>query len=531
MVSAAVELAPAAEGRMRMGRAFSTLAVAPLALVALAGCNRMLLPGAERCQADGGRPWREYRSAHFVVDSDLDVAAAAALVDDLERIRALVTAALVGKPLEIPGYVRVVVPVSMYTFRAIAPEMTLGWFGVDGLGEPTVVLHPEVLRRDPEVIAHELTHHLSWYIFPRQPRWFAEGIAGFAQTVASKDGPYPSNAGLVPRGRAAHLLRAEAMTAREILEPDRVDGDFELWSWVLYHWLWNERSHELSEYQRRLGLGEEPLAAWRASFPEFAGDAGLAKLTEAIDDHRRKGRFMPYLVHAEWSGAFSTVPLGSADVHMLLLDVGGAPTRGVLRGQVLAALQEDPTHPVALLLKASIDRASPVPPLRAASASRPGDWRAWLLLADALEGEERQAERGVDAGTTRVAGAGAAPEDAGREAERRERLGAYRRAVELNPSSFRAHAGLARELAGEGSAVDAVPHARQAVELSPSNPEAIATLARVAADVGECVDARPLLARATDLLPKRGAAEARRQLAEVTRRCGSAVPPAGRTAP
>jgi tetratricopeptide (TPR) repeat protein len=514
-----------------MGRPFARLAVAALALGALAGCNRILLPGAERCPAEGGRAWREYRSAHFVVDSDLDEPAAAALVEDLERIRALVTAALVAQPMEIPGYVRVVVPTSMFTFRAVSPAMSVGFFKMDGLGEPLVVLHPEVLRRDPEVIAHELTHHLSWYIFPRQPRWFTEGIAQFAQTVANKDGPYPSNAGLVPRNRAARLRRAEAMTARELFEPERIDGEFEMWSWVLYHWLWNERSRELSEYQRRLGLGEEPRAAWRASFPEFAGDAGLAKLSEAIDDHRRNGEFLPYVVHAQWNGSFSVVALASADVHMLLLDAGGAPTRGVLRGQVRAALEEDPTHPIAVLLEAAIDRVSPVPPLRAACATRPEDWRAWLLLADALEGDDRQAEQRADAGGTRVAGGASHGRDPPREGARRERIAAYRRALELNPSSFRAHAGLARALVEEDRATEAVPHARQAVDIAPSNPEAVATLARVAAEVGECEDARPLIARGTAVLPAQGAAEARRQISAAERRCAKAAPPAARTAP
>jgi tetratricopeptide (TPR) repeat protein len=508
---------------MRIGRP-AALAVA--ALVALGGCHRMLLPGSERCQADGGRPWREYHSAHFVVDSDLDEVAAAALVDDLERIQALVAAALVGRPLEIPGYVRVVVPASMYTFHAIAPAMAVGYFGVDGLGEPTVVLHPEVLRRDPEVIAHELAHHLSWYFFPRQPRWFAEGIAQFAQTVANEDGPYPSNAGLVPRNRAAFLLGGYRMGARQILEPDRLDAEFEMWSWILYHWLWNERSRELSEYQRRLGLGEEPRAAWRASFPEFEGEAGLAKLTKAIDVHRREGRFTPYAVHARWNGAFSVVPLGSADVHMLLLDAGGEARRNVVRGQVLAALEEDPAHPIALLRKAALDGVSAAPPLRVAAASRPRDWRAWLLLAEALASEERQAERGEDAAAVRVAGVGdARGRDPAREATRRERLEAYRRALELNPSSFRANAGLARDLAEDGRAAEAVADARRAVELSPSQPLAVATLARVAADVGACEEARALVARGRDLLPERGAAEARRQLSFAERRCGAAATP------
>jgi tetratricopeptide (TPR) repeat protein len=468
---------------MRTGRI-----VTALAAVALGACHHGL-PGSERCPASGGPPWREYRTRHFLVDTDLGGPAAAALAGDLERLRALVAAALVRDPPEIPGYVRVVVPASIHTYHALAPRMAAGYFGVTALGEPVVVLQPEVLARDPEVIAHELAHHFTWYFFPRQPRWFAEGIAQFVQTVAAKEGPDRASAGMIPKQRAAFLGRGAAMPAAEILEGRRDDAEFELWSWVLYHWLWSHRSGELSEYERRLGRAEDPRAAWRASFPEFAGPAGLDELTRALDAHRRSGAFASYPVHAQWNGDFTVAPLEAADVHMLLLGASVGRSPESIRKEVDAALDDDPGNPVAIWRKAALDGTSAVQALRAISAVRPGDWRAWLLLGESL---------GDDA--------------------RGERVDAYRRALALNPSAARAHADLALALWEAGEPREALPHARRATELWPSDARTLVILALVAAAAGACDDAAPAAARARDLLPP----DAPQRLAEIEQRCGGA---------
>jgi tetratricopeptide (TPR) repeat protein len=484
---------------MRAGRLVATLAVA--ALLACAG-RQHRLPGSERCPAHGGAPWREYTSRHFVVDTDVAGPAAAALVDDLERLRALVAAALVRDPPEIPGSVRVVVPASIHTYHALAPRMAAGYFGVTALGEPVVVLQAEILARDPEVIAHELAHHFTWYFFPRQPRWFAEGIAQFVQTVAAKEGPHRASAGAIPKQRADFLRRGAPMPAAEILEARRDDAEFELWSWVLYHWLWNHRSGELSEYERRLGRAEDPGAAWGAAFPEFAGPAGLAELTRALDAHRRRGEFASYPVHAQWNGAFTVAPLEAADVHMLLLGASAGRSAEAVRTEVLAALEDDAGHPVAVWRKATLDGTSAVPALRAIAAARPGDWRAWMLLAESLRDDARRG--GASDG------------------ERRERIEAYRRALALNPSAARAHADLAAALAGAGALREALPHARRAVELWPSDARTLAILASVAGGLAACDEAAPAAARAVDLLRPDAAPEARAELAEIERRCGAA---------
>ena len=53
-----------------------------------------------------------------------------------------------------------------------------------------------------------------------------------------------------------------------------------LWSWMLYHWLWNQRSKAFADYQKRLAESGDPEAAWHGAFPEFdpKNPEALAKL-------------------------------------------------------------------------------------------------------------------------------------------------------------------------------------------------------------------------------------------------------------
>lgn len=36
---------------------------------------------------------------------------------------------------------------------------------------------------DPGVVAHELAHAISWYLFPEQQHWFLEGLAAFVASI------------------------------------------------------------------------------------------------------------------------------------------------------------------------------------------------------------------------------------------------------------------------------------------------------------------------------------------------------------
>src|SRR3954467_7435854 len=155
-----------------------------------------------RCPARGGAPWREYRTAHFVIDSDAGANEVQPMVRQLEHTHALVMQALVGEPLDLPGHVRVLAFSDQTDFFEMAGEGVGAYYGLGEFGEPTIVMPLRMLRDDPEGIAHELAHHLSHFLFPVHPPWFTEGLAEWVQTVVAP----PSQLGTSRTG--SHIVRA-----------------------------------------------------------------------------------------------------------------------------------------------------------------------------------------------------------------------------------------------------------------------------------------------------------------------------------
>jgi tetratricopeptide (TPR) repeat protein len=508
-------------------------AVLAALLAALSG-SAAAAPEAFRCEARGGPPWREYRTAHFLLDTDLPQEEARQLGQQLEQLHALELQALLGEVVDIPGRLRVVALRDPRQFRELAGDEVRAYY-VRRRAEGAVVLQSEGLRVAPEAVAHELAHHLSWFLFPRQPAWFTEGLAQFVETAAkprqaelAATGTHLARAGtdasggrwvgLAPARMAKAIRVAPLVPAKDLLawrgNIGHADpGRFHLSSWLLYHYLWNQRSRELSEYQRRLSEGASPADAWGAAFPGYdSRSAGsLQALDAELERYRRGGRFVSYRVPlppVEVSA--SERPLATADVHLLVADVRRAwpakraEAEALLAADVDEALREDPTQPFALVERARLQGASaavgsPVAALRAAVAARPGDWRALYLLATQLQ----------------------------RPGEAKEREAAYRKATALEPDAAIPQNDLAWLLVESGRAREALPFANRAVDLAPWEPQFIDTLAVVANELGQCAQALQLARRAGDAFTDGGeqARRVQRHLEEFQRRCGSSPAP------
>jgi tetratricopeptide (TPR) repeat protein len=479
-----------------------------LILVFLCCACARTLPGGLRCSSDGGPVWHEYGSRHFMLDTDLDTQEAVALVRELETLHAMVVRALVGDDREVPGRVRVIVPANERTYTALAPPAVVGYFMQGLFGEPTAVVHPAALHSDPEIIAHELVHHLVWYFFPRHPRWFDEGIAHFLQTVANPDPRFHGAAGLIPRMRIPRLESIELMPALEILSwREYSDDREEVWSWVLYHWLWNDKSEALKDYEFRLASGEDPSAAWKAAFPELnpANPAAMKKLGAALDEHRHSEKIAYYKVEVQPDVSFKEKRLSSADVHVLLLGIRDnwmtvhssaivSDPITASRNEVQEALREDPIHPVALWYSLRNDKIAATTALRSSAAARPTDWRAWYALSLVLRPREDAAEMEA----------------------------ALRKAAALNPDHPASHNDLAVLLLVEGRPKEALPFARRAVDLAPASAPSLDTLAGIAWELNQCPQALELEQRAVDLMSGKKAEGPRKRLKEYQQRCGNA---------
>lgn len=474
-------------------------------------------PSAIRCEARGGRAWREYRTQHFVVATDLAGIRAEAVVRDLEQLHALVVQALVGEQADIPGKLRVVAFSDPAEFEKVAGRHMTGFFKMDELLTPTVAFAADGFQADPEVIAHELAHRVSWHIFPRQPRWFSEGLAQFIQTVArerEQTAPRIGThivrggretggrwAGLAPARYVEFLQQQAPAVPEDLLTWSSWESEYDVdryypWSWLLYHWAWNTRSKAFGDFTNRLTNAEEPARAWREAFPDLdpAKPGAMQALSDALEAYRRGGRFASYEVKAPFDARFTASPLASAEVHHLLVEAHLRPMpREDAAAEMAEALREDPLHPVALwdAARTPDERRTA---MRKATAGRPGDWRGWYFLAVALD----------------------AP------GERAEKEAALRKAVESNPDSAVSRAALARLLVETGRAKEAIRHANAALDLVPSSPSVIDTLAAVASAVGKCREAGILQRRAIDLAPSEPERKGyEKRLSEIEARCAA----------
>ncbi len=465
---------------------------------------------AEPCSLADGKPWREFRSQHFVIDAAGWDREPAVLVGAFEELHAAVLASLIAEPAEIPGRVRVIVlPGENDLFDYTGSRDVIGVFWVSSRGEPTILLSADHARRVPQVIAHELTHHVSSYLFPRQPYWFAEGLAQFLEGVGKVDREGRRWAGNDPTGGwAAGNVKLTSMASLLAGESSGYDTDPYLSSWVLYRFLWNERPKQLSEYQRYLMDGKAPKDAWRHAFPEWALEGGKANaLDSPVIHHQRNGRGLRWEIKlGKVDRTFTSEPASAGDVHLALLGLRLLVTNRLIetrvRRQALEeAEREEPGHPVVSAELARLRGVALLPALRAAAAARPDDGRGWFLLGlEATDPTEREA--------------------------------ALRRAVERWPDGALAQAALANHLATTGRAREGLAAANRAVELAPWHPTAISSLATVAVELGQCKQALLLQARGVEAVQAKrvgslgaDAPLLKNRLAELEKRCSTASTP------
>ncbi len=524
------------------------------------GSEELVIEGPRRSPDSYLLGWDEYTSTHFLVDSDLPGFVVASLIRKLETMRAVELQALVAEPIALPGRVRVIasgpflldelardryfigsglgcqllnLTCSQLAQDQLDPDAArlrsgqidrcgqdlffAGNYFISRLGEPTIVLPVAGFRANTEAVAHQVAHHFASYLFLKPPPWLREGFAAFLETAGGEilDNPprtgthvqrgertIPGAVGLTPPGFIAALCR-DAVSAKELLrwqgeETAARRGRYHSASWLLYHWLWNQRSKQLTDFQGRLASGEDAAAAWREAFPEFNPDApdALKSLDEALERHRRLGTGRYYRTKADADGSYSKAPILPADVHMLLIDArysAGASndaSSGWLRSELHNVLLEEPLQPVALSWRAELDHTSPLEGLRRATTKSPADWRAWLLLGQAAVAKEKEA--------------------------------ALQMAVNLNPDSVLALDQLAFFLATTGRALDALPFSKQALERAPWNAQATATLSVVDSFLGQCAEALETSQRALRLS---SGARAPDQLTAVDRLCGAVSTP------
>jgi hypothetical protein len=345
----------------------------------------------------GGPVWSELTSPHFTVWTDADRAQVRDLVRKLERLHQVVVGT-VFPTAPADGRVLAIVLRDDRELRAFSTTRQARPFAREPqppLWQPLIVVSATAPPGDLEVaLAHELVHAISFGVIRHQPRWFGEGMATYFQSVGLDLGRATARVGGVPAGPPLRV--AQLLPISELFEWASASTDETrqyLTAWALFCFLSNQHGAELGRYMQLLATADREIERrsdrarriWDQAFPSLP----VTTVDRQLHDWWLHGthdeqqfRFKPQ------DGAITERRLGDADVYAVRAVLRSAEgTRDDrVRADVAAALASEPTNVLAWLMSAALDhRPITADDARPIVDAHDGDWRAWLLLATAVE--------------------------------------------------------------------------------------------------------------------------------------------------
>jgi hypothetical protein len=212
--------------------------------------------------------WYAVSSDNFTVYSDAPADDTRALVEKFEIFRASALAVLGLRDEPEKQRLLIMVYDTARDFGRISPKNAAGFY-YDSIFGPRMLMRS--LGRDTadqEVLFHEYVHFLmnqrSTFNYPR---WYAEGLATVLETTEIEDSILVGNPPLYA-GRAI-ALGFRPTVHGVVTGTVGADNGFYLTSWLLSHYvsLGNPtRRKETTDYLRRYDAGEDPVAAFEASY-------------------------------------------------------------------------------------------------------------------------------------------------------------------------------------------------------------------------------------------------------------------------
>lgn len=361
-------------------------------LVLLAACHGPALPATP---GKGGPAWIEVQSEHFTIWTDAPRGKAMRLVREMEHLRQVVIG--VGfSSTRVDGRSFVIALRDAEEVGAFVPEQFIAFAFYGGaLKQSAIVLAAD--SDDNTVVTHELVHLVAFAAIKNQPRWFAEGLANFFETINVDPDRANGDVGKPNPNIVMRLRQVPPLPSAKVFACDRfecMDDNFYATSWLIFAYLANSRPKELIAFTRR--IDELPESAWQQAWTESF--PGLT--TDALDHEARK--WLAYGKHTVWKFTVELKqwpvterPLRDADVlatRALLRQRFAKP--GTPRAPELAeALVADPTHLIANLVTAEYDKTIDLETAKRVAAAHPDDWRSfWLVgLAASWQGDEARA--------------------------------------------------------------------------------------------------------------------------------------------
>jgi hypothetical protein len=338
--------------------------------LALAACG----PAVPPLPRQGGPAWREYTSEHFTLWSDTTPARAHVLMRDMEDLRH----AVIGIAFHGGGAGRVLVialrdeaetkAFMPGDFKAMASDPD------SNIHQPLIMIPADSYD---EVVAHELTHTISQTVIRDQPRWFAEGLAKYFETIAIDRERGTVDLGRAPTWRGDPMVMSRLLPLRDLVRCTELvcaDRHFYASAWALFTYLMNVKHADVASYIQTVPASnldelEAELKRWLVNGSHTVLHYNMRLPTYPVTER----------------------DLADADVDairaLLRLEFQGDDAAATTEAN--AALALDPTHVLATFLRYRIDKRIDVAAARAVATAHPDDWRAQMLLAWALhDGDE-----------------------------------------------------------------------------------------------------------------------------------------------
>src|SRR5262245_24480657 len=175
------------------------------ALLGLGACGAAIPP----VHGKGGPAWVELTSEHFTVWTDGDLERVREHVREMEYLRRLVVGVMFPSA-PASGRMLVIALRDDDELTAFAPTGAPRPFAISArpaLRQPLIVMSA-FSNHANDVLAHELTHVISFGVLQNQPRWLAEGMAQFFETVRYSRDRTTADVGDAPRNRGQAQVKA-----------------------------------------------------------------------------------------------------------------------------------------------------------------------------------------------------------------------------------------------------------------------------------------------------------------------------------
>jgi hypothetical protein len=279
---------------------------------AIAACGAAVPP----VPGKGGPTWHELTTDHFVVWTDVGEARAKELVGEIERLRQVVVGTAFPRATSMSKSFVIALRDDAETSAFIPGDFAALTSPPNGnlLSQPVIVMSAQsnVIGND-RVTAHELVHAISHAVIPVQPRWFAEGMAKFYETVDI--GPDYADIGRAPDYRGQPIAIHHFEPIREMLACKTLactDYAFYATAWAFYTYLANTQSDRLASYEAVLVQTRDPEQAWKQAF----ADTSPEQLEQDMRQWLVNGKHQVLHFKVSFQGAsIAERALGDADVY------------------------------------------------------------------------------------------------------------------------------------------------------------------------------------------------------------------------